>query len=172
MKHFIDVETTGLRKNYDDIIQICSIFTDDNYQIIDTYTKRFKSPKINSGILDLLGMTFIEYNKIHTCSFATEVKNIYDMLKQYNMVIYAYNQSFDRDMIKANLERYGYPVPNLQGINTMKTRMKLEENMIKRGYNLDEVMKFTKLYFPDARGFHDACFDTVCSLLIARDDKL
>lgn len=172
MKQFIDVETTGLNRVSDEIMQLTSIITDDNYQVIETHDYKFSTPKVNAEVLSIQGLTYDEYLQKHCESLEEKAQELYNLFKKTDMVIYAYNQSFDVGMIKANFERVGLPIPQLSGQEVMKKRIKLEKNMLNRGYDMEEVLAYTRQLFPDTRGFHDATFDTVCTMLIARDDNL
>ena len=172
MKQFVDTETTGVYRKTDDIIQLTSIVTTDDYKVVEVHDYKFQSPKVNAGCLRIQGLTFEEYERNHRENMIDYVTELYNLFKKTDMVIYAYNQSFDVDMIKANMERCGLPVVQLSGKEVMKKRIKLAKNMSNRGYNLDEVMAYTRKLFPHSRGFHDATFDTVCTMLIARDDRL
>lgn len=172
MKQFVDVETTGLNRVSDDIMQFTSIITDDDYQVIETHDFKFATQRVNAQALEIQGLTFEEYERKYCENMGDRVKELYNLLNKTDMVIYAYNQSFDVGMIKANFERAGLPIPQLSGKEVMKKRIKLEQNMRNRGYNMDEVLAYTRQLFPDTRGFHDSTFDTVCTMLIARDDKL
>lgn len=172
MKLFLDTETTGTNIRFDDITQLTMLLTDDNYQPVAFYNEFFATPKINQAALTIQNLTFDEYMDTHKKEFKDEVDTILEFLSRTNYEIYAYNKGFDVNILKANLERADKPTPQLKGIELMKKRKKLVINMEERGYKLDEILKYTIYVFGDARGAHDARFDTVCNLLIARDDKL
>lgn len=168
-KLFVDVETTGLNPNVEDIIQICGILTDEAYQPIKLMNLKFSSPRIGPGILNLLGLTLDEYIEEFTGEFTEHLDEIYEILKETDFVMYAYNAPFDRNMIKRNMERNGLPVPQLDTVEVMKPKRKLGVAMDANGYNQEEVMAYAKALFPGSRGYHDATYDTVCTLLLARD---
>lgn len=172
MKLFVDVETTGLKFSVDDITQVTMLLTDDNYQPISWYNEFFYSDLMTSEVLNIQGLTFEEYESTHKKKFTDEVESILLYLSQTDYTLYAYNQSFDVRMLKANLERAGRPTPQIKGIELMKRRQKLTQNMIERGYNLDAILTYTVSVFGDARGPHDARFDVICNLLLARDERL
>lgn len=172
MKIFLDVESTGLNVNKEDITQLTMLLTDDNYIPVSYYNEFFATPKINAGVLEIQKLSFEEYVATHHKAFEDEAVNILDFLSKANYEFYAYNKNFDMNILKANLERAGKPSPHIKGIELMKRRQKLTENVIERGYNLDEILKYTISVFGNARGPHDARFDVICNMLIARDDKL
>ena len=172
LKCILDLETTGRSPKTEDIIQFTAILTDDNYNIVEVYDKRYYSPKINDFILNLLGLTLEEYQNLHTTRFSDDLQHIYDILKKADGKIYAYSWKFDQNFLNSNFARYGWDL-GVEQINALpKQRIKLEQNLLQRGYHMNELIAQTKKYFPQARGFHDATVDTYGCYLIVRDDRM
>lgn len=171
-KLILDTETTGVRRHTDGMYQLSMVLTDENFQVVDTYDCKFCTELVTVESLAFLGLTMEDYKRDYTADLKDEIPRILSFLEKTNYQFYGYNYSFDRDILKANMMRAGYPIPMLNGIEVMQKRKKLEVAMEESGYDDDQVMAYVRYYFPKATGYHDSSYDTVCTLLLARDRNI
>jgi len=118
----VDIETTGLSPQKDDIIEIGAMKVKNN-QVVDTYTALLKiDRKVPSYITKLTGIT--------TEMLETDGKDATDVLKEFRAfagedIIVGHNVNFDINFIYDKCEKYlDNPLPN-DFIDTMKIAKRL-----------------------------------------------
>ncbi|MBO5141627.1 MAG: 3'-5' exonuclease [Clostridia bacterium] len=118
----VDIETTGLSPQKDDIIEIGAIKVKDN-KIVDTYSSLINiGRKVPSYITNLTGIT--------TDMLESDGKNVCDVLQEFvnftgDNIIVGHNVNFDINFIYDKCEKYlDKPLSN-DFIDTMKIAKRL-----------------------------------------------
>lgn len=124
-----DIETTGLNKCYDEIIEIAAFKVKDN-QVIDTFSKLIK-PKwpITPFTTQLTGIT----NQMvkNADDNKTVIKEFFDFIKGYNVFVGHNIGAFDIPFINWNFYKNNLPIiNNVCVIDTLHLSRKLFKNNV------------------------------------------
>lgn len=150
-KVFMDVETTGLSKEYSRIIEIV-IFTSDG--IFSTLVN--PQTNINAKITEITGITNKDVEKAPI--FPQIAEQVYSILEGKTIV--GHNVAFDINMVRAELKRAGMELGETKSICTLKAERKATG---KKGNSLSECLERHNIKL---EGFHRAGVDVEGTVLL------
>ena len=135
-----DIETTGLRNNYDDIIEIGAVKI-VNGMSVDTYSTFVKPDKEINDVI---------YNITHISN--DDVRNapkIHEALSKFiefvgDSILVAHNATFDLDFINQKIKECGLQAPVFPCIDTMQLARILYSDKLKM-FSLDKVARHLKV---------------------------
>ena len=135
-----DIETTGLRNNYDDIIEIGAVKIYGGMSV-DTYSTFVKPSKEINDVI---------YNITHISN--DDVKNAPSVevaLQEFinfvgDAILVAHNATFDLDFINQKIKECGLKSPHFPCIDTMQLARILYSDKLKM-FSLDKVAKHLKV---------------------------
>lgn len=168
-----DTETTGLRPGY--IAQLACVKVDNGK--ITAFNSWFKVKEMDDGASKANGLS------VPLCEQLSGGLEFYDRLDDIQALyegvtdFYGYNTRYDRSFIEAEFTRCSLPVPNLAYQDVMltaKARMqvtkgyKLANALAHFGIADEKVLEIAIKLFGACQSYHDARFDTVATLLLAR----
>lgn len=135
-----DIETTGLRNNYDDIIEIGAVKIQNNI-IIDEFSSFVKPNKEINEVIENI-------TNIHN-SDVINAPNVKDVLKDFieftkDTILVAHNATFDRDFIIHKIKDLGLDLPKFPCIDTMQLARILYGGKLKQ-FSLEKVAKHLKV---------------------------
>ena len=140
----LDLETTGLKRNEDEIVEIAIVHA-SGVTLMDTLVKPLDLPHYLSSNARLI-------HEIHTEDlevaprFDDCVSTLVDILGTYHVV--AYNASFDVPFLAYQFLRYGLPVPTIHATCAMRifsAWMNTDTNI-----SLENACKILKIDHPNA----------------------
>lgn len=160
-----DVETTGLNKSKDKVIQFSAIklerLSNGRYEFNKEKSMNIlinPCKKLDPIITELTGITDSDLE-----SMPTENDVVYDIVSILNSadVVCGYNQSkFDDVFINKMVERTGCEIQfnNSESIDVLKMVREIVEKEESGGYKLEQIAKFFNV---TVNGFHNAFVDIV-----------
>ena len=135
-----DIETTGLRNNYDDIIEIGAVKIKDGMSI-DTYSTFVKpSKEINDVIFNITHISNIDVMNAPTVDVA--LKEFVNFVG--DAILVAHNATFDLDFINQKIKENKIIAPKFACIDTMQLARILYSDKLKM-FSLDKVAKHLKV---------------------------
>lgn len=97
--HVLDLETTGLKHNEDEIAEI-AIVTCNNTEIIDIYHRFYSVNKINPAAFDVNGLNF---DMLKGWGHFREIANLQFLLRYLKYPIFGHNiKNFDAKFLESN----------------------------------------------------------------------
>ncbi len=154
-KHFIvlDIETTGLSPQTEDIIEIAAIKVDDNLEIIDTFEYLID---INRPVPPfIVGLTGITNSMLKESGIP--ISMALKLLKDFagNLNVYAHYAPFDKGFIRTNLRKHSIDYIESEWIDTIKLFKQKWPN--RKTYKLESLIIDLDLATKeDHRGLSDA----------------
>lgn len=135
-----DIETTGLRNNYDDIIEIGAVKIQNNI-IIDEFSSFVKPNKEINEVIE--GITNIHNSDV------INAPNVKDVLTNFieftkDTILVAHNATFDRDFIIHKIKELNLELPKFPCIDTMQLARILYGGKLKQ-FSLEKVAKHLKV---------------------------
>lgn len=179
----VDIETTGLSKEFDEIIEVSALHV-KNWELIDSFSELTQpysyfdcdDPDDPDAILvdkekNIYGYYvygFITYLTGITNKMLENARKIDVVLKDFldyigDLPIVGHNVSFDYNFIMYNAEKFDLIFKNNQRIDTMRMSKKLfKEN---KGFKLKNICGYLKVPYDDTkahRGIYDCRYTTAC----------
>ncbi len=135
-----DIETTGLRNNYDDIIEIGAIKI-KNGMNVDEFSSFVKPSKEINEVIE--NITNIHNSDVINAPTVKQVlKSFIEFTK--GSILVAHNATFDRDFIIHKIKELKLEVPAFPCIDTMQLARILYGGKLKQ-FSLDRVARFLKV---------------------------
>lgn len=167
-----DTETTGLRPGY--IAQLACVKIDKGK--ITGFNAWFKVKEMEDGASKANGLSVPLLEKLsgglEFYDRLDDITALYEGVTEF----YGYNTRFDRKFIETELARCGLPAPDLAFQDVMTTAK--AKMGVTKGYKLGQALEhfgltakvepIAKKIFGDVSNLHDARYDAVATLLLAR----
>lgn len=136
----LDVETTGLSKETDDIIQLSAVKYRDDKVVdkLDLYIKPLDFTGLSSFIKDLTGITDYEVMAGHNAG------DVIDKINEFigDDILVGHNLGFDIGMLEAMYAKNGFDWDKVSYIDTLKmARVKLPGMKARGSYKLENLKK-------------------------------
>lgn len=148
--NFLDIETTGMNRNRDKIIEVY-VSKVYNNEVIDSYHRM-----INPGFKPdtfILNLTHIDYAELEEAPYFDEIAYSFHKFINDGLFI-AHNASFDYSFIKSHLSYFGYKIDPSYFCTV---RLSRQLNPQHRRHNLDSIVE--RLNYQDGDR-HRAEYDT------------
>ena len=135
-----DIETTGLRNNYDDIIEIGAVKIKNNITI-DEFSSFVKPNKEINSVIE--NITNIHNSDVER---APAVKEVLEKFIKFvdGAILVAHNATFDRDFIIHKIKKLKMAVPSFPCIDTMQLARILYGGKLKQ-FSLEKVARHLKV---------------------------
>lgn len=170
----VDIETTGLNKAYDDIIQFAYMMLDENLNVIRSEILYMYYPEMRDsteGALNLHGLTR-DFLKQYEKDFETNVRKMYSILARSNVITHN-GDSFDIPFCRIWLSKFEMPDVTIENsFDTIKIyqpiykrKMKLTKLVMELGYKPEDIQLLTKLHFGYEGNAHDAGYDVTATMV-------
>lgn len=151
---FIDIETTGLKTDKDDIIEIGTLYISENGEINKWNTLIKTDKTIPDGIKKLTGITNELCNK-DGISLAEALKHLKSLIQ--NKIVVAYRAEFDINFLEEAYDKLSMEIPFIKTKDAFPIAKKLLELP---NHQLETVAKHFSI---DTTGNHRASID--CEIL-------
>ena len=154
----LDLETTGLSSQYDEIIEICAIKIDDGKEIERFQTLVKPENEIDEYISELTGIT----NEL--VADAPHIKDVLPSLIDFlsDWVIVGHNVNFDINFVYDNCLEYMNSYFKNDFVDTMRLSRKVVPAL--KHHRLEDLVKYFNI---EIEGAHRAAYDctaTICCL--------